>query len=294
MRVDLDFTPAGQLHRVPQPIDVGQQPDLHKDTAPELPPPITATRLPLKSVDQAARLLSRDQTFGALAVDDVDVVLVDVLLERRGQLESVGVRHGDQVLDRQRIEDLAAEALSEDTGADALACGVDRCRRPGRTAADDEDVEGGLPPILSAARRSALASSRAAICSTLIRPCSKGSPFRKTTGTDITWRAATSSWKSAPSIATCRILGFRTLIRFKACTVSGQLWQDSDMKVSKRYSPSRARTCSTISGSTFGGWPLVARRSTARLAEFSALAEHIVEIRRARKGKVMTSIGRRA
>jgi LysR family hydrogen peroxide-inducible transcriptional activator len=38
---------------------------------------------------------------------------------------------------------------------------------------------------------------------------------------------------------------------------------------------------------------LVARRSTARLAEFAALAEHIVEIRRIRQGKVMTSIGRR-
>jgi LysR family hydrogen peroxide-inducible transcriptional activator len=39
---------------------------------------------------------------------------------------------------------------------------------------------------------------------------------------------------------------------------------------------------------------LVARRSTAHSAEFSALAEHIVEIRRVRRGKVMTSIGRRA
>jgi LysR family transcriptional regulator, hydrogen peroxide-inducible genes activator len=39
---------------------------------------------------------------------------------------------------------------------------------------------------------------------------------------------------------------------------------------------------------------LVARRSTARLAEFSALAERIAEIRRARQGRVMTSIGRRA
>lgn len=39
---------------------------------------------------------------------------------------------------------------------------------------------------------------------------------------------------------------------------------------------------------------LVARRSTARSAEFSALAERIVEIRRARQGRVMTSIGRRA
>jgi len=38
---------------------------------------------------------------------------------------------------------------------------------------------------------------------------------------------------------------------------------------------------------------LVARRSTARLAEFSALAEHILEIRRIRHGRVMTSLGRR-
>lgn len=39
---------------------------------------------------------------------------------------------------------------------------------------------------------------------------------------------------------------------------------------------------------------LVARRSTARAAEFAALAEHIQEIRRARHGKVTTSIGRRS
>jgi len=39
---------------------------------------------------------------------------------------------------------------------------------------------------------------------------------------------------------------------------------------------------------------LVARRSTARLLEFSALADLIVEIRRAKHGRVMSSIGRRA
>jgi LysR family hydrogen peroxide-inducible transcriptional activator len=38
---------------------------------------------------------------------------------------------------------------------------------------------------------------------------------------------------------------------------------------------------------------LVARRSTARAAEFAALAEHVVEIRRIRHGKVTTSLGRR-
>jgi len=39
---------------------------------------------------------------------------------------------------------------------------------------------------------------------------------------------------------------------------------------------------------------LVARRSTARRQEFSALGEYIVELRKIRHGKVTTSIGRRA
>jgi len=39
---------------------------------------------------------------------------------------------------------------------------------------------------------------------------------------------------------------------------------------------------------------LVARRSTARRQESSALGETIVELRKIRHGKVTTSIGRRA
>jgi LysR family transcriptional regulator, hydrogen peroxide-inducible genes activator len=65
--------------------------------------------------------------------------------------------------------------------------------------------------------------------------------------------------------------------------IQGGLLATSDLVARPLASPAPKRTIA-----------LVARRSTARLAEFSALAEHIVEIRRARKGKVMTSIGRRA
>jgi len=52
-------------------------------------------------------------------------------------------------------------------------------------------------------------------------------------GTAITSRRSTSSWKRAPSMAMWRMRGLITLIALSACTVSGQLWQDSDMKVSK-------------------------------------------------------------
>ncbi len=71
----------------------------------------------------------------------------------------------------------------------------------------------------------------------------------------MTWRASTSSWNSAPSIATWRMRGLSTAIRFSACTTSGQLWQVSDMYVSNAKSPSSAWICSMTSGSSFGGWP---------------------------------------
>jgi hypothetical protein len=52
--------------------------------------------------------------------------------------------HRDEVLDGQRVQHLAAEALGDDAGADALARGVDGRRRAGRAAADDQHVEGAL------------------------------------------------------------------------------------------------------------------------------------------------------
>jgi hypothetical protein len=41
-------------------------------------------------------------------------------------------------------------------------------------------------------------------------------------------RFSTSSWNSAPSMATCWMRGLSTAIRFSACTTSGQFWQDSE------------------------------------------------------------------
>ncbi len=42
------------------------------------------------------------------------------------------------------------------------------------------------------------------------------------------FRASTSAGNSAPSMATWRILGLSALIRFSACTTSGQFWQESE------------------------------------------------------------------
>jgi len=119
-----------------------------------------------------------------------------------------------------------------------------------------------LASIFFASRWAAPVSRRVTICSMVMRPWSNASPLRNTVGTAITWRSFTSSWNSAPSMATCLMLGLTTLIRFSACTVSGQLWQDSDMKVSKRYSPSRLRTCSSSSGAALDGWPPTCSRAS--------------------------------
>ena len=69
----------------------------------------------------------------------------------------------------------------------------------------------------------------------------------------MTSREATSSWNSAPSIATWRMRGFTTLIRLSAWTTSGQFWHDKEKYVSNTKSPSSARTCSSSSGEAFGG-----------------------------------------
>jgi hypothetical protein len=66
-------------------------------------------------------------------------------------------------------------------------------------------------------------------------------------------RASTSPWNSAPSIIVVRTPGFSTASRFSDCTTSGQLWHDSEMKISKWNSPLSASTCSITGASTFGG-----------------------------------------
>ena len=81
------------------------------------------------------------QGLGALHVHDVHVVRLDVLFQRHGELRAVGFLDGDVVLDAQRVQHLAAEALGRHTGADALARRIHGRRRAGRAAADDQHVE---------------------------------------------------------------------------------------------------------------------------------------------------------
>jgi hypothetical protein len=191
-------------------------------STPELPPPITATRLPLNSgpsqcgqkqtplalysgspgtfisrqrapvartTDSLFRWrrwrapprpghrTGRDQGLRALQVHDVDVVILDVLLQRGDQLRAFGVADRDEVLDAQRVQHLAAEALGDDAGADALARGVDRRRRAGRAAADHEHVEGVFRELLRPrAPRRRYRPWRGS--PQVMRPWPKGSPFR--------------------------------------------------------------------------------------------------------------------
>ena len=44
----------------------------------------------------------------------------------------------------------------------------------------------------------------------------------------MTWRASTSSWNEAPSMAVWVMFGLRMLIRLSACTTSGQFWHVSE------------------------------------------------------------------
>ncbi len=76
-----------------------------------------------------------------LSGDDVDVVLLDVLFQCRGQLGAFGVGDRHEVLDAECVEQLPAELVGDHGGTHALAGGVDGSRRAGRTTADDEDVE---------------------------------------------------------------------------------------------------------------------------------------------------------
>ena len=93
---------------------------------------------------QATLLVGGHQALGPLPVHHVDLIVLHVLFQRGGQLRALGVGHRDEVLDRHGVEDLTAEALGGQPGADALAGGVDGGGGPGRAAADHEHVVGVL------------------------------------------------------------------------------------------------------------------------------------------------------
>src|SRR3546814_17441912 len=86
--------------------------------------------------DVAAQLVGWHDLGGPLQVHDVDVVVLHVLLQRGNQLGALRVGHGDEVLDGHGVEHLAAEALSDDAGADPLAGCVDGGGGAGGAAAD--------------------------------------------------------------------------------------------------------------------------------------------------------------
>ena len=81
---------------------------------------------------------------------------------------------------------------------------------------------------------------------------------------------STRPWNSAPSIIVLVTPGLSTAIRLRACTTSGQLWQDSEMKVSNLKVPGRALIWSITAGRPWAG----GRRSAAGPAPGGELVAH--------------------
>ncbi len=91
--------------------------------------------------DELAGPVGRDEPCDSLIGHDVDLVLANVLLEFGGQARTLGIRRRDQILDPERVEQLAAEAFGDDSGPQALSGGVDSGGCTGGSAPDDEHVE---------------------------------------------------------------------------------------------------------------------------------------------------------
>src|SRR5690606_24504242 len=83
----------------------------------------------------------RNQLLRALHVHDIDVVTLHVLFERDRHLRPFRLLDGNEVLDRERVEHLTAEALCNEARAKTLARGIDRCGGTSRSPTDDEHVE---------------------------------------------------------------------------------------------------------------------------------------------------------
>ena len=137
--------------------------------------------------------------------------------------------HRDEVLDGHRVEHLAAEALGDDAGADALAGGVDRGRGAGRAAADHEHVEGLLGRRSSRPRApSAPVSSLATICSQRHAALAERLAVQEDGrhGHDLARLDLVLEQRAVDrGVAD---FGLSTVIRFSACTTSGQFWQVSE------------------------------------------------------------------
>src|SRR3546814_833495 len=82
--------------------------------------------------------LARHQRLGLLQVHDVNVVILDVLLQRCRELGPFSFFHRNEVFDGHGVEHLPAKTFSHDTCAYALASGINGCRRAGGTAPDKD------------------------------------------------------------------------------------------------------------------------------------------------------------
>ena len=87
-----------------------------------------------------------------------------MLFQLRNQLWPFGVLDRNEILNAHGIEHLTAKTFSDNTGANALARRINRCRCARWTAADDQDFKRLLGCDLSAARATVPVSSLAMIC----------------------------------------------------------------------------------------------------------------------------------
>src|SRR5690606_7978176 len=88
------------------------------------------------------QLASCLEAVGALQIDNVDAVFLDMLLKRHGKLGALGLGNGDVVLYGHGIEHLTAKAFGHDACTDALARRVDCSRRACGATAHDQHVVG--------------------------------------------------------------------------------------------------------------------------------------------------------
>ena len=119
--------------------------------------------------------LAGNERRGPLRVHHVDIVGGHVLFQPGGELVTLGLLHRDEILDADRIEQLPAQPLGGDAGADALARRIDRGRGAGGAAADHQHIVRALRrEALGLALAHAAASSFATMSSSDMRPCPNG------------------------------------------------------------------------------------------------------------------------
>ena len=86
-------------------------------------------------------VLTNTEPGGAVTVHNVDIVVLHVGFEVRGQTRPLGCRHRDKVLDAHGVHQLSAKTVSQDAGANPFARGINRRRGTGRPTPDNQHVE---------------------------------------------------------------------------------------------------------------------------------------------------------